>query len=150
MSAPESPVPSTLAARVTYFMMARYRWVLALAAVLLVVTGFRTALTYGSLKSELEELLPRSAPSVTALAELRQRLPGLRFVFLEIDGASAGQRVEARAGTHFFSSSLVDSQFATLEPPVGEPGVLRLDALAPLSTLQQQASAWLAASQESA
>ena len=81
---------------------------------------------------------------------LRSACPGLRFVFLEIDRASAGLRVAARAGTHFFSSSLVGSQFATLEPPVGEPGVLRLDALAPLSTLQQQASAWLAASQESA
>ena len=81
---------------------------------------------------------------------LRSACPGLRFVFLEIDRASAGQRVAARAGTHFFSSSLVDSQFATLEPPVGEPGVLRLDALAPLPTLQQQACAWLAVSQESA
>jgi predicted RND superfamily exporter protein len=67
--------------------MERYRWVLALSALLLVVTGYRTALTYGSLKSELEELLPKSAPSVTALGELRQRLPGLRFlgVVVEVD-----------------------------------------------------------------
>ena len=75
---------------------------------------------------------------------LRNACPGLRFVFLEIDRASAGQRVAARAGTHFFSSALVDSQFATLESPVGEAGVLRLDALRDLPTLQQQASAWLA------
>lgn len=75
---------------------------------------------------------------------LRNACPGLRFVFLEIDRASAGQRVAARAGTHFFSSALVDSQFATLESPVGEAGVLRLDALLDLPTLQQQASAWLA------
>ena len=75
---------------------------------------------------------------------LRNACPGLRFVFLEIDRASAGQRVTARAGTHFFSSALVDSQFATLESPVGEAGVLRLDALLDLPTLQQQASAWLA------
>ena len=75
---------------------------------------------------------------------LRNACPGLRFVFLEIDRASAGQRVAARAGTHFFSSALVDSQFATLESPVGETGVLRLDALLDLPTLQQQASAWLA------
>lgn len=76
---------------------------------------------------------------------LRAACPGLRFVFLEIDRASAGQRVAARAGTHFFSTALVDSQFATLESPVGEPGVLRLDATADLTTLQQQASAWIAA-----
>ena len=75
---------------------------------------------------------------------LRNACPGLRFVFLEIDRASAGQRVAARAGTHFFSSALVDSQFATLESPVGEAGVLRLDALLDLPTLQQQASAWVA------
>lgn len=80
---------------------------------------------------------------------LRNACPGLLFVFLEIDRASAGQRVAARAGTHFFSSTLVDSQFATLESPVGEAGVLRLDALLNLATLQQQASAWIAA-QESA
>ena len=75
---------------------------------------------------------------------LRHACPGLRFVFLEIERASASQRVAARAGTHFFSSALVDSQFATLESPVGEAGVLRLDALLDLPTLQQQASAWLA------
>lgn len=40
---------------------------------------------------------------------LRSACPGLRFVFLEIDRASAGQRVAARAGTHFFSTALVDS-----------------------------------------
>jgi gluconokinase len=75
---------------------------------------------------------------------LRDACPGLRFVFLEIDRPHAGQRVAARAGTHFFSSALVDSQFATLESPLGEAGVLRLDALLDLTTLQQQASAWLA------
>ena len=42
------------------------------------------------------------------------------------------------------NAALVDSQFATLESPVGEAGVLRLDALLDLPTLQQQASRWLA------
>ena len=46
-------------------------------------------------------------------------------------------------GGHFFAASLIDSQFATLESPVGEPGVLRLDALAPLSELEVQVCAWL-------
>ena len=95
-------------------------------------------------------VLTCSALKRTYRDRLRNACPGLRFAFLDIDRASAAQRVAARAGTHFFSSSLVDSQFATLEPPVGEPGVLRLDALAPLPTLQQQACAWLAASEESA
>lgn len=74
--------------------------------------------------------------------QLRQACPGLRFVFLDIGREAAQQRVAARA-SHFFSSSLVDSQFATLESPLGEAGVLRLDALEPLPTLQARASAWL-------
>ena len=74
---------------------------------------------------------------------LRAAAPGLRFVFMEIDPASARARIEARQDSHFFSPSLVASQFATLESPVGEPGVLRVDALAPLPQLQGEVSAWL-------
>jgi len=73
---------------------------------------------------------------------LRAAAPGLRFVFLEIERAAAQQRVAAR-GSHFFSATLVDSQFATLESPVGEPGVLRVDALDPPQHLQRGVSAWL-------
>jgi len=74
--------------------------------------------------------------------QLRQAAPGLRFAFLDIDKAEAGHRVAAR-GRHFFSASLVDSQFETLESPVGEPGVLRLDALRPLPELSAQVGDWL-------
>lgn len=75
---------------------------------------------------------------------LREAAPGLRFVFLDIGREAALQRVAARAASHFFSASLVDSQFATLESPVGEPGVLRVDALRPLATLQAEVGTWLA------
>ena len=74
---------------------------------------------------------------------LRQASPGLRFVFLDIAREHAQARVSARADKHFFAVSLVDSQFATLEEPTGEPGVLRVDALAPLSQLQRQVTDWL-------
>lgn len=73
---------------------------------------------------------------------LRAASPGLRFAFLDIGREDALARVRARASGHFFSAGLVDSQFATLEPPVGEPGVLRLDATQQLATLQQQLSGW--------
>ena len=73
---------------------------------------------------------------------LRAASPGLRFVFLELDREAALQRVSSRA-SHFFSSGLVDSQFATLESPVGEPGVLRVDALLGLEALCAQVVAWL-------
>jgi gluconokinase len=74
--------------------------------------------------------------------QLRQAAPGLRFVFLEIGREAAQQRVASRS-SHFFSASLVDSQFATLESPVGEKGVLRVDALEPLENLQRRVAAWL-------
>ena len=73
---------------------------------------------------------------------LRSAAPQLRFVFLELTRDEAVARVSARSA-HFFSASLVDSQFATLESPVGESGVLRLDATLPLAQLQVQVSAWL-------
>jgi gluconokinase len=73
---------------------------------------------------------------------LRQAAPGLRFVYLDIGRDAALARVAGRA-EHFFSAGLVDSQFATLEPPLGEPGVLRVDALAPLAQLQAEVCRWL-------
>ncbi len=74
---------------------------------------------------------------------LRQACPGLRFVFLEISREAAQARVLARAHEHFFSTSLVDSQFATLEVPTSERGVLTLDATLALAQLQAQVSSWL-------
>ena len=81
---------------------------------------------------------------------LRQASPGLRFVFLDISREQAQARVAARAAEHFFSTTLVDSQFATLENPTGEPGVLRVDAMKSRSQLQAEVSTWLAANQEQA
>jgi gluconokinase len=76
--------------------------------------------------------------------QLRQAAPGLRFVFLDISRAEAGARIAARPD-HFFSPSLVDSQFETLESPVGESGVLCVKATDPVPALQAQVSAWLRA-----
>lgn len=73
---------------------------------------------------------------------LRAAAPGLRFAFLDLDQAVAETRVAARPG-HLFPASLVASQFATLERPEGEPGVLRLDATAPLAQLTEDIAAWL-------
>jgi len=93
-------------------------------------------------------VLTCSALKRTYRDHLRQACPGLRFVFLEIAREHAQARVSARAEKHFFAASLVDSQFATLEEPAGEPGVLCVDALAPLSQLQQQVTDWLHSSRK--
>lgn len=76
--------------------------------------------------------------------QLRQAVPGLQFVYLEIDLHSAAQRVQARAG-HLFPGSLVASQFAALEAPQDEPGVLTVPALDPTQAQCRAVIDWLAA-----
>jgi gluconokinase len=73
---------------------------------------------------------------------LRTATPDVRFLFLDLDPATAQARVAARPG-HLFPASLVSSQFATLEDPRHEPGVLRVDATAPLDQLVATATGWL-------
>ena len=75
---------------------------------------------------------------------LRQAAPDLRFAHLVLDRDEALRRVAARAGAHPFPPSLVDSQFATLESPASEPGVLELDATRPLDELGTAVADWLA------
>jgi gluconokinase len=74
---------------------------------------------------------------------LRSASPGLRFVFLDLDQAAALSRVAARAAHHFFPPGLVANQFETLEPPHGEPGVLVVDATAPIGGLAVKVCEWL-------
>ncbi len=71
----------------------------------------------------------------------RERLRALgwntRFLLLEINPEGARQRLQQRSG-HFMPASLVDSQFETLEWPLGEADVSRLDArMAPRELLLQ-------------
>lgn len=112
----------------------RDAWLTALAAQLREAAQAQTglALSCSALKRAYRE-------------RLRRATPGLRFVFIDIGRDAALARVAARAAqtAHFFSASLVDSQFATLESPLGEPGVLRVDAQQPLPQLQAQVSRWL-------
>ncbi len=75
--------------------------------------------------------------------QLRSHVPDLRFVYLEIDVHTAAQRVGARSG-HLFPRSLVTSQFAALESPEGEAGVLTLSALLPTASQVDAAARWVA------
>jgi len=74
---------------------------------------------------------------------LRVAVPVLRFAFLELTPAEAERRVSTRSA-HFFSASLVADQFATLESPSGEAGVLTVDATATQEALCAQIVAWIA------
>lgn len=102
----------------------------------------------------LQQALGKPGPGVVlTCSALRQRyrdrlrasVPGLRFAFLQLDQPTALARVAARPG-HLFPPSLVASQFATLEDPTGEAGVLTLDATRPLDELTQAVVQWLAPS----
>lgn len=73
---------------------------------------------------------------------LRAAAPGLRFAFLELDYDEALARVSHRPG-HFFSPTLVANQFATLESPRGEAGVLALDATRPIRDLGNAIAHWM-------
>lgn len=69
----------------------------------------------------------------------------LRFVYIEVDRDTAAARVTARKG-HFMPASLVDSQFADLEPPTRDEGALKLDASgSPAGLIAEAASALFAA-----
>lgn len=91
-------------------------------------------------------LLACSALKRSYRDQLRAASPGLRFAFLDIAKAEASRRVSSR-GSHFFAASLVDSQFETLQSPVGEAGVLHLDGVKPLAELQTQVCDWMRAPQ---
>ncbi|WP_434562692.1 gluconokinase [Pseudomonas sp. R1-6] len=92
-------------------------------------TGERPVLTCSALKHSYRE-------------RLRSALPGLGFVFLELTPEVAADRVSHRPG-HFMPSTLIDSQFATLESPVGEALTLALDASShSIDELARQAYVW--------
>jgi gluconokinase len=72
----------------------------------------------------------------------RDRLRGfaddILFIHLAIDKATARDRVASRQG-HFMPASLIDSQFADLEPPGADEGAITLDARRPIGELVTQA-----------
>lgn len=74
--------------------------------------------------------------------QLRQAVPGLQFAHLQIDHATALLRVGARPG-HFMPTSLVDSQFATLEDPRNEPHVCTVSAAQSREAVVAEVCAWL-------
>jgi gluconokinase len=69
---------------------------------------------------------------------LRAAAPGLRFVFLHGAQALVAARQAARQG-HFMPASLVASQFATLEHPAPDEGVIELDVDAPPDAIAARA-----------
>lgn len=74
--------------------------------------------------------------------QLRAAAPALAIVFIDISPAQAHARVAARTD-HLFPPGLVDSQFEALESPLGEAGVLRVEAVQPLPEQLDAILCWL-------
>jgi gluconokinase len=107
----------------------------------------------GWLDAVAAEIASRTAQGATVIAtcsalkrryrdRLRGRNPGLVFLHLALDREAAYERVQARGG-HFMPASLVDSQFADLEPPSADETALTLDATLPVDGLVAEAAAFL-------
>lgn len=73
---------------------------------------------------------------------MRARVDGLKFVFLDISLSAAVARVSGRLD-HEFPATLVADQFATLESPVGEAGVLHLSASQDSACSLREVMRWL-------
>jgi gluconokinase len=89
-------------------------------------------------------VLSCSALKLRYRTRLRGRLDRLRFVYLDIALPEATERVSNRLA-HSFPASLVADQFAALEPPTDEAGVLCLPALQPVERHLDAVLAWLEA-----
>lgn len=98
-----------------------------------------------ALRNGEHPVLTCSALKLIYRERLRQAVPGLGFVFLELPNEVATDRCAHRPG-HFMPASLVDSQFATLEPPYGEDRTLVVDATQPVDVIGKQAANWWKAS----
>ena len=101
------------------------------------------------LADELVAHGPYAVMTCSALKEayrdrLRHSVPALRFVHLDLTREQSIARVTQRPG-HYFQPTLVDSQFADLEKPVDEVGVIVVDATQAIESIQAQVCAWLQA-----
>lgn len=72
---------------------------------------------------------------------LRNAVPDLGFVLLELTPEQAIERVAQRSG-HFMPASLVASQFRDLEPPNDEPLALTVDATRPIDLIAAEVVTW--------
>jgi gluconokinase len=107
----------------------RWPWLDAIGAHLAAHRGTGCVVTCSALKRAYRD-------------RLRAAAAGLRFVHLHGDVALVAARQAARQG-HFMPASLVPSQFATLEAPTPDEGVITLDVAATPDALVDDAIAAL-------
>jgi gluconokinase len=72
---------------------------------------------------------------------LRSAVPGLGFIFLEMTPELSRQRVAQRKD-HYMPASLVESQFAAIEPPYDEAATFAVDAALPIDEIAERSCNW--------
>lgn len=77
--------PSARSRRFVAWTLRHGRLLWAVALLLAIPAGLRTTSLYLHLRTEIEQLLPQSAPSVVAIEELRGRLAGLQHLGVIVD-----------------------------------------------------------------
>jgi hypothetical protein len=87
----DQPRPGPATSRFVAWTLRRGKTLWLVAVLLAIPASWRTAQLYGNLRSEIEELLPRDAPSVVAIGELRRRMAGLQYLGVVIDTGGPGQ-----------------------------------------------------------
>ena len=81
----DSAAPSDRVRRYVAWAVRYGKWLWLVALLLAIPALVRTVQLYANLKSDVEELLPRDAPSVAAIDELRRRMPGVRYLGVLVD-----------------------------------------------------------------
>jgi gluconokinase len=85
------------------------------------------------LRQLIERCLAAKEDAVLACSALRKKYrdelragPNVKFIFLRADRGRVTQQLENRRG-HYFDPSLLDAQFADLEPPTSGEDALTID-----------------------
>src|SRR6266436_2671427 len=110
LASPPPRAPSSLTHRYVAWTLRHGRLLWSLAVLLAIPAAWRTASLYRNLRSEVEELLPRDAPSVIAIEELRARMAGLQYL-----GVVVG--LDARAGGRLADGQRLSDELAARGGP---------------------------------
>lgn len=87
-------------------------------------------------------ILTCSSLKASYRAQLSNGLFRVRFIWLDPPRDVLAERMTHRPG-HFMPPALLDSQIATLEPPIDEPFTLRLDGTQPIEDEVNRVLHWL-------
>ena len=99
----------------------------------------------------IDEWRARGKAGVITCSALKRRYreviigdrPGVRLVYLAGSRESIAERLAARRG-HFMPATLLDSQFAALEPPLPKEGAIVVSVEAPVAAIVARTAASLA------